>query len=136
MIKYLNVVYDQPTDMKKNTISFFDLHNITNGSVQNISCLHVDKIDYKDRKNKIIEILHKSCVNGSISLKFLNLDLLGTKIKKKEVTGKKFSEIINLTRSVWDHTECIEFLSNINKNVSIDTIGFDDIYTIIQLKKT
>lgn len=135
MIKHLNIVYDQNSNFKEGIVTFSDLNQIVNGSVQNISCTCLDKIAYKERRIRFIDLVSKICMDGSLSLKFLNLDLLANKIKKNEINGEKFSEIISNINSIWDHAECTEFLSSLNKTVVIENLGFDDKHTIAQLKK-
>jgi len=136
MIKHLSVVNSEESDFAESRVSFSDLTAITNGTVNNITCTCIDELKYAERKNKIIEVIHKLCANGVLSMKIINLDLLGNKIKKKELNGEKFSEIMDKMNSVWTYSECIEFISNIDKALIIENIGFDDIYSVIQLKKT
>lgn len=136
MIKHLNIVYDQDSAQEPNTVPVSAVDNVINGSVQNISCTCLDKLEYDNRKQFVIKLIHKIAMNGSLSLQFLNLDILGNKIKKKELNGKKFSDIIANTRSIWDHAESVEFLSSIGKEIVIESLGFDNTNTVVQLKKT
>lgn len=135
MIKHLNIIYDKETAGQSDTISIFDIDKIINGSVQNITCTCLDRLKYSDRKKIVIELIHKIAMNGSLSLKFLNLDLIGNKIKKKELNGEKFSNIIISAISAWDYAECTEFVSSLSKDILIENIGFDNTHTVIQLKK-
>lgn len=134
MIKHLDIVLNTEL-MSENTLSIDQIDNIINGTVQNISCLCIDQLAFKDRAIVLSRLINKLCLNGILHIKMINLDLIANKVYKKELTGNKYSTILPTIQSTWDHVECMQFLDSCNNIVEINGMYFDHIYTVLHLKK-
>jgi len=96
MINNLNLVESDNENNPKglNNITVDKLDKITNNFVSHIDCICLDAFESEQRKKVLIMIHHKLCINGTLTLKCINLDLLANKIEKGEMTGEKFSETL------------------------------------------
>tara|TARA_A100001201_G_scaffold134699_1_gene122485 strand:+ start:1550 stop:1963 length:414 start_codon:yes stop_codon:yes gene_type:complete len=136
MIKSINVVFAKNDDSPKglNNVNPEELNAITNNYVQHIDCLDLDKFTMSDRHKVFVACIHKLCINGTMQLKFINLDLLANKIDKGEMTGQQYSKLLPSFNSCWSHLESMDVISQ--SNLSIANCFYDNIYTIIKLEKT
>lgn len=136
MINNLNLVesINDNTPQGLNNITVEQLDKITNNFVSHIDCICLDEFNSEMRKKVIVMIHHKLCINGTMNLKFINLDLLANKIQKGETTGEKFSELLPKIKSIWSEIEINDVVSQLP--VKIINAYYDNIYTILKLEKT
>lgn len=116
MIHQINIVVDQNTDSVDgyNNISIENLPGLTNGYVESIIFTTIDKLDSKSRQEYFVECLKKLCHGGSLTVKFLNLNQIATKLKNSHMNGKEFANLIRGVNSCWTERDFLEFISNIN----------------------
>lgn len=135
MINNLNLVTsDQNNPKGLNNITIYKLDKITNNFVSHIDCICLDALESEQRKKVLVMMHHKLCINGTLTLKFINLDLLANKIEKGEITGEKFSEILPNIQSIWSEIEINDVLMQLP--CKILNISYDHIYTIVKIEKT
>lgn len=136
MIKSINVIFkkDESNPKGLNNVEADALGAITNNYVQHIDCLELDKFVIADRHKVFVSCIQKLAVKGTMSLKFINLDLLANKIEKSEMTGQQYSKILPSINSCWSHLESLDVISQ--TKLSIKNLYYDNIYTIIKLEKT
>lgn len=136
MIKNINVVFDLKNDKNPKGLNNADLNtlsSITNNYVENIDCIELDKFDIAERHKVLVTAIQKLAIRGVIQLKFINLDLLGNKISKTEMTGQQYSKLLPNINSCWSHLECLDVISQ--SKLKIQNIYYDNVYTIIKLEK-
>jgi len=134
MIVSLNIVrIKNENDTKNNTVTPDQLNNITNNYVKQIECLCLDEFVLQDRLQILNNMVQKLCLGGTISLKFINLNLLSNKINKSELTGEKYSSILPALQSCWSDSESMEIIQKMP--VIIKGLYYDNIYTIVNLEK-
>ena len=135
MINNLNLVTsDQNNPKGLNNITIYKLDKIPNNFVSHIDCICLDALESEQRKKVLVMMHHKLCINGTLTLKFINLDLLANKIEKGEITGEKFSEILPNIQSIWSEIEINDVLMQLP--CKILNISYDHIYTIVKIEKT
>ena len=130
MIGSLNVVRNP---LQNNDITPDQLNKITNHYVKKIECLCLDEFALEQRNQLFRILIEKLCVGGTLSLKFINLDLMSNKIKKSELTGQKYSSLLPLLQSCWSDQESIEIINSMP--VVIKGLYYENIYSIINLEK-
>ena len=135
MIKHLNLVKNtvEQSPNGLNNVSYEDFKKITNSYVNHIDCSCLDEFDFETRKDVLVSCIHKLCIGGTLSLRFINMDLLANKIKKSEMTGKKYSEILPMLNSCWSEIEISDVISQ--TKLTINKMYYDNIYSIITLEK-
>jgi len=136
MIKSINVVF-QINDNNPKGLNNADakiLNGITNNYVEHIDCSELDRFEIADRHKVFASCIQKLSVNGTIQLKFINLDLLANKIEKSEMTGQQYSKLLPSINSCWSHIECLDVISQ--SKLKIQNIYYDNIYTFLKLEKT
>jgi len=136
MIGLLKVVQNQKDDKKleNNEITAENLTKITNNYVKNIECLSLDEFSLLERKQVLQTMISKLCIGGTLSLKFINLDMVANKIHKGELTGQKYSNILPYMQSCWSDKESIEELKTMP--VMIKGLYYDSIYSVMSLERT
>ena len=136
MIKSVNVVYeidkDSPTGL--NNVDKDKLKSITNNYIEQIDCVDLDKFSISDRHEVFVSCLHKLAIKGTMTLKFINLDLLANKIEKAEMTGQQYSKLLPNINSCWSHLEAMDAVSQ--SGLQLNNMYYDHIYTILKLEKT
>jgi len=130
MIGSLNVVRNP---LQNDDIIPDQLNKITNNYVKKIQCLCLDEFSLEQRNRLLKQMVDKLCVGGTLSLKFINLNLLSNKINRSELTGQKYSSILPLLQSCWSDKESIDVINNLS--VVIQGLYYDNIYSIITLEK-
>lgn len=134
MIGSLNVVRTQTANKTSgNEITAENLNNITNNYVKQIECLCLDEFTLSERNVLINTLVQKLCIGGTLSLKFINLNLVSNKISKSELTGEKFSSLLPDLRSCLSDQESIEIIKNMP--VVMKGLYYDNIYSIMSLEK-
>jgi len=136
MIANLNIVkhIDDTCPKGLNNIDVENLNNITNNYVNHIDCLCLDNFTFDKRNNLFVTIINKLCLGGTVSIKFINLSLLASKIEKLEITGEKFSGIFQHILSAWSEPEFLDIINQMK--LKTNNIYFDQIHTISTLEKT
>jgi hypothetical protein len=136
MIANLNVVkhIDDTAPKGLNNIDIENIHKITNNYVNHIDCLCLDDLTFDQRNHLFVTMINKLCLGGTISIKFINLSLLASKIEKLEITGEKFSKIFQNIFSAWSEPEYLDIINQMK--LKVNNIYFDQIYTIATLEKT
>ena len=136
MIKNVNIVLKKDENYPKglNNVDAEALSAITNNYIQHIDCLNLDQFTISDRHKVFVDCIQKLCLNGTMSLKFINLDLLANKIDKSEMTGQQYSKILPSVNSCWSHLESLDVIAQ--SKLNIQNIYYDNIYTIAKLEKT
>ena len=135
MIKSLNLTKEIDKDVKPglNNIDYEGLNKVTNNYVQHIDCLCLDEFSFEERNKVLVECIKKLSIGGTLNLKFVNMDLLANKIKKCEITGQKYSQILSKTQSCWSELETQDVISQ--TKMLVKTIHHENIYSIITLEK-
>lgn len=135
MIGSINlVVNDNEKNPGLNNMTIQDLQDITNGYVKHIDFIYLDMLNLSDRYNVLKLILQKLSIQGTTTLKFINLDLLGLKINKGEVVSEKLSEILPSINSIWSDADIENIMAA--SNIIINNHYYDNIYSIITIIKT
>jgi hypothetical protein len=136
MIAQINIVVDGKEDIVQgyNNVPVGDVSSITNGYVQNITLTTLDKIEANNRTPVFIECLKKLTIGGQITVKFLNLMLLASRIKSNYIDGNKFSEIIYGSKSFWTESDFMEIMAGI-RDYKIIKIISEDLNTIAVIEK-
>ena len=136
MIKSLNIVHtiDAKNPNGLNNIDKDNLSKITNNYVQHIDCVDLDKFEISERHRVLSDAVMKLAINGTMNLKFINLDLVANKIEKNELTGQQYSKLLPDIQSCWSHLECMDLISQ--SKLQITNMYYDNIYTIVKLEKS
>ena len=136
MIKSLNIVHpiDSNNPNGLNSINKDQLSNITNNYVEHIDCVDLDKFEIAERHKILSDAIQKLAINGTMNLKFINLDLVANKIEKNELTGQQYSKLLPDIRSCWSHLECMDIIAQ--SKMQIKNMYYDNIYTIVKLEKS
>jgi hypothetical protein len=136
MINNLNIIKniaDSNSYPGLNNIDLDGLQKITNNYVQHIDCICLDEFLLKDRYEVFATIYSKLSLGGTVSLKFINLNLLSNKIDRLEITGEKLSSVLPSMNSVWSEPEYLDLIEKFK--LKLNNIYYDYIYTIITLEK-
>lgn len=136
MIGQLNVVVDSSTDTIAgyNNIEIEKLPSITNGYVSDIVFTTLDKLDSDSRVKLFIESLKKITPGGQLTIKFLNLAAVASKIKSNHIDGIKFTQIISGLSSFWTESDFLDILSNIGGYRLIKILN-EDLYIVATIEK-
>lgn len=138
MIGQINIVVDNEQDTVQgyNNVPVADVASITNGYVQTIILTTLDKIGRNDRDSVFIECLKKLTVGGQLTVKFLNLMVLASRIKSSYINGNKFSEIVYGSKSFWTESDFMEIMAGIRDYKLIKIINEDlNIIAVIEKNK-
>lgn len=136
MINNLNIIKDitqSDSYPGLNNIDLYNLQKITNNYVEHIDCICLDEFLLKERYEVFNTIYNKLSIGGTVSLKFMNLNLLSLKIDKLEITGEKLSNILPLVNSAWSEPEYLDIIEKFK--LKLNNIYYENIYTIISLEK-
>lgn len=133
MIKYLNLVKEKTEKSQETAITPEELSGITNSYVENIDCICLDEFMLQDRINIFNMAVSKICVGGKLSLKCMNINLLGSKINKAEITGEKLSELLPKINSMWSDHEISHLINQ--HQLLVKGMNNDNFYTVYQLEK-
>lgn len=136
MIKSVNVVYklDKNNPEGLNNIDKDKLKQITNNYIEHIDCTELDRFVIADRHDVFVACVQKLGIKGTLTLKFINLDLLGNKIEKAELTGQQYSKLLPNINSCWSHLETMDAISQ--SSLQLNNMYYDNIYTVLKLEKT
>jgi hypothetical protein len=136
MIGQINIVVDNEQDIVQgyNNVPVGDVSSITNGYVQTIVLTTLDKMEANNRTPVFIECLKKLTIGGQLTVKFLNLALLASRIKSNYINGNKFSEIIYGSKSFWTESDFMEIMAGIRDYKLIKIIS-EDLNTIAVIEK-
>lgn len=138
MIEQINVVVDKEKDIVQgyNNISVEDISSITNGYVQTIIFTTLDKLENNKRNLVFIECLKKLTFGGQLTIKFLNLMLLASRVKSNYINGVKFSEVVDELKSFWTESDFMELIAGINNYKVVKIINEDlNIIAVIEKNK-
>lgn len=135
MISLLNVV-DNPQECegKNDYITPDKLSAITNNYVKRINCICLDGFSFSDRINLLQAMVQKLCLEGELSVKFINLNLLANKIQSEHLNGEKYSKILPSIRSAWTDDEAMSIIKQLP--VVISGLYYENFYSIINMEKT
>lgn len=135
MINEINIVSsaDQNLDGYQN-VPIDQVKSITNGYVKNIICNCLDQLNYDNRNALFLELTQKMCVNGTLTIRFLNLNLIPNKITNGDITGQKFSSILGYTNSCWSENEFSDLIQRLGDCV-IAKLFHEHIYTVVSLQR-
>jgi hypothetical protein len=117
-----------------NNIDRDNLKNTTNNYIEHIDCIELDKFPISDRHDVFIACVQKLGIKGTVTFKFVNLDLLANKIEKAELTGQQYSKLLPNINSCWSHLEAMDAISQ--SSLQLNNMYYDHIYTILKLEKT
>ena len=136
MIKSVNVVcvIDKDNPEGLNNIDKDKLKSITNNYIEHIDCTELDRFPISDRHDVFVSCVQKLAIKGTISLKFVNLDLLANRIEKAELTGQQYSKLLPNINSCWSHLEAMDAITQ--SSLQLHNMYYDYIYTILKLEKT
>ncbi len=136
MLNRINIVVEEPADNMDGhiNIKIEDIDKVTNGYVNNILFNSIDKIDQKNRNITFITLLKKLTRGGSITMKFINPESIGKRIKSAGLSSEMFMSYVNNLKSVWMETEFLELISNMTDCSLIKHIH-DDINSIVVISK-
>ena len=136
MIKSVNVVcvIDKDNPEGLNNIDKDKLKSITNNYIEHIDCTELDRFTISDRHDVFVSCVQKLAIKGTISLKFVNLDLLANRIEKAELTGQQYSKLLPNINSCWSHLEAMDAITQ--SSLKLHNMYYDYIYTILKLEKT
>lgn len=132
MIMSLNVVRIQ-NNTSTNEITVDNLKNITNNYVKQIECLCLDEFTLTERNQLMAMLVQKLSIGGTLSLKFINLNLMSNKINKSELTGEKYSALLPNLKSCWSDQESMAAIQNMP--IVMKGLYYDNIYSIMSLEK-
>lgn len=135
MIKNINIVQsiNESNPAGLNNVAVDSVGQITNNFVAHIDCICLDEMTLADRNNLFAIMTQKLCLGGKLFIKIINPFLLANKITKNELSGDKLSNLLATIHSCWYETDCVDIFKQTNMN--IESIYYDNIYTIYNLEK-
>lgn len=136
MIGQINIVIDESEDSVEgyHNISIDKLQSITNGYVESIVFTTIDKIDSGDRQKALVESLKKIMPGGQLTIRFLNLLSLASKLKASHIDGDKFSSIVKGLKSFWTESDFLGIISSVSDYKLIKIIN-EDLHLIAVIEK-
>jgi hypothetical protein len=136
MIQEINVITHPSQSVEGyQNVPLDQLGGITNGFVRSIICNCLDYLPFGQRQVLFSELVNKICIEGTLTLRFLNASLLPNKIISGDITGEKLSEIISNISSCWSEKEFQQVMQQIN-NCSISKLFHEQVYTVVSIQKT
>lgn len=138
MKSQVNIVVDASVDSVNGyeNIDVDQLFSITNGYVESIVFTTLDKLSNTNRTKVFIESLKKLSPGGQLTIKFLNLITLASKIKTNHIDGPKFTDIIHTFNSFWTESDFLSIISSLNDYKLIKIINEDiNIIAVIEKNK-
>jgi len=95
-------IYNQHEPSVKDTekVHMEMISSISNGSTDIILCDCLDSVEYGERTNKTKEMLSKLKVNGEITFKTVNLDLMARSIYLDQLDLSSINNIIHSCSSI------------------------------------
>lgn len=135
MINELNIIADpeQSVEGYQNVLAN-QVPQITNGYVKNIICNCLDQLPFDVRNSVFLQALNKLCINGTLTIRYLNVSLLPNKIIIGDLTGKKLSEILPNLNSCWSDNEFAELMQQAQGCV-ISKLFYEHIHTVASIQK-
>lgn len=135
MIHEINIIaHPSQTVEGYQNVPLDQLVSITNGYVKSIICNCLDYLPFEQRRALFLELINKICIEGTLTLRFLNASLLPNKIISGDITGQKLSEIITNIVSCWSENEFQEALQQTH-NCSISKLFHEQVYTVVSIQK-
>jgi hypothetical protein len=136
MISQVNITVDDSKDTVPgyNNINIDQLSSVTNGYIQSIIFTTIDKLDNNNRSKKFVESLKKLAHGGQLTVRFLNLALLASRIESNYIDGLKFAELIRGLNSFWTESDFLGIISSINE-YKLTKIVNEDLYIIAVIEK-
>jgi hypothetical protein len=136
MIQEINVIAHPSQSVEGyQNVPLDQLGGITNGFVRSIICNCLDYLPFEQRQVLFSELINKICIDGTLTLRFLNASLLPNKITSGDITGEKLSEIISNISSCWSENEFQRVVQQLN-NCSISKLFYEQVYTVVSIQKT
>jgi hypothetical protein len=136
MIGQVNITVDDSKDTVAgyNNINIDQLSSVTNGYIQSIIFTTIDKLDNNNRSKKFVESLKKLAHGGQLTVRFLNLALLASRIESNYIDGLKFAELIKGFNSFWTESDFLGIVSSINE-YKLTKIVNEDLHIIAVIEK-
>jgi hypothetical protein len=138
MIKQINLVVDETVDSVEgyNNVDVRQLSSITNGYVESIIFTTIDKLDNNNRSTIFIESLKKLSHGGQLTVRFLNLILLSSRLKDNYIDGPKLANLIKGCQSFWTESDFLGVISAISGYKLIKIVNEDtNIIAVIEKNK-
>lgn len=136
MIGQVNITVDDSKDTVAgySNINVDQLPSVTNGYIQSIIFTTLDKLDNDSRTKKFVESLKKLTHGGQLTVRFLNLALLASRIESNYIDGPKFAELIKGLNSFWTESDFLGMISSIN-DYKVTKIVNEDLNIVAVIEK-
>jgi len=136
MIHQINITIDDKEDSVDgcSNINVSNLNQITNGYVQNINFITLDKLPQEDRNPIFIEALKKLTRGGTLTVRFLNPENICHKIKFGTFNGEHFAKLVLGLKSCWTNTDFLSFIHAVSGFEVVKNMQ-DDVYSIAVIQK-
>jgi hypothetical protein len=135
MKKSINLVIDDsaPSVCGVN-VKIENLDQISNGSIDSITCLILDSFSYDDRRSKLVNILKKIKNGGDLTIRFVDTKKIMIDFVNNKSSSEQLSKIISELKSLNTESDILELLST-NNQFSVMKMYNDNNYLIVVIKK-
>jgi len=135
MKKSINLVIDDSAPSVGGVnVKIENLDQISNGSIDSITCLILDSFSYDDRRSKLVNILKKIKNGGDLTIRFVDTKKIMIDFVNNKSSSEQLSKIISELKSLNTESDILELLAT-NNQFSVMKIYNDNNYLIVVIKK-
>ena len=135
MKKSINLVIDDSAPSVGGVnVKIENLDQISNGSIDSITCLILDSFSYDERRAKLINILKKIKNDGDLTIRFVDTKKIMIDFVNNKSSSEQLSKIISELKSLNTESDVLELLAT-NNQFSIMKMYNDNNYLIVVIKK-
>jgi hypothetical protein len=135
MKKSINLVIDDSAPSVGGVnVKIENLDQISNGSIDSITCLILDSFSYDDRRSKLVNILKKIKNGGDLTIRFVDTKKIMTDFVNNKSSSEQLSKIISELKSLNTESDILELLAT-NNQFSVMKMYNDNNYLIVVIKK-
>jgi len=135
MKKSINLVIDDSAPSVGGVnVKIENLDQISNGSIDSITCLILDSFSYDDRRSKLVNILKKIKNGGDLTIRFVDTKKIMMDFVNNKSSSEQLSKIISELKSLNTESDILELLAT-NNQFSVMKMYNDNNYLIVVIKK-
>ncbi len=135
MKKSINfVIDDNAPSVGGVNVKIENLDQISNGSIDSITCLILDSFSYDDRRSKLMNILKKIKNGGDLTIRFVDTKKIMIDFVNNKSSSEQLSKIISELKSLNTESDILELLAT-NNQFSVMKMYNDNNYLIVVIKK-
>jgi hypothetical protein len=135
MKKSINLVIDDSAPSVGGVnVKIENLDQISNGSIDSITCLILDSFSYDDRRSKLVNILKKIKNGGDLTIRFVDTKKIMIDFVNNKSSSEQLSKIISELKSLNTESDILELLAT-NNQFSVMKMYNDNNYLIVVIKK-